>query len=187
MRSAVANIGNSIRVYWIDEWPQADADSVGEAFAAAQIELADALLFDLKWQSYAAVHYRQSVSNGHQDKATLSKLGIALFESGEMEASITPLRRVTVLDPLDGDAHYRLAVALLQNRVLEEAATHAQTALRLRPEDPVMTDLVGVTHAVTGNLQAAKAAFERAIELQPSFEVARNHLQALNAFSRGPR
>jgi hypothetical protein len=51
----VAVVGNSIRVYWVEQWPELAGDG-GDI--DAHLSLAEALLFAMEWPDHAAVHCR---------------------------------------------------------------------------------------------------------------------------------
>jgi hypothetical protein len=145
----VANIGNSIRVYWIDKWPEAAVrtDVQNGIMANADIHrwLGDALLYQLNWSDRAIVHYRKSVA----------------------------------LDPGYREVRNHLVLALLKNGQMADAQREAEAALQRWPDDPVALDLLGLAFTGAGQLDAAAGAFERALQLAPDFDQARKHLQIL--------
>jgi tetratricopeptide (TPR) repeat protein len=180
----VAQIGNSIRVYWVESWPDANYDSgtvLGQPDSDVQASLGDMLLFGLKWPDAAVAHYRASLSGRPDHSATVGNLGVALSQAGKAEEGLRMLQRAAVLDPENGETRTRLAAALLLSRKLEEAETHAQVAARLSPDDPLAHDLLGVALTGIGKLDAAVTSFKRALEIAPDYELARKHLQLLES------
>ena len=79
----------------------------------------------------------------------------------------------------DGGAERNLANALLDNRDFSGAALHAQRAMALRPDDPVVHDLLGLALAPQGKLDEAEAQFKRALEIDPTDSEIRGHLAAV--------
>jgi hypothetical protein len=184
---AVVQIGNSIRVYWIEKWPAVDPAAIAslvQADAGMQASLGDALYYGLNWADRAVVHYRASLAHRPGDSVTAGNLGAALVESGNAEEGIRMLQRAALLDPNDGELHRRLASALLMSRRIEEAAVHTEAAVRLTPEDPVAHDLRGVALTGLGRLDAAQSSFKRALELAPSYKEARERLRLLEEWER---
>jgi tetratricopeptide (TPR) repeat protein len=177
-RSTVADIGNSIRVYWVEEWPEE---------TSADGTLADALAFGLEWPDRAIPHYRAILERRGDDSVTTTKLGIALLETGRAEhteEAIATLRHAAELDPNNGEAQSQLAMALLDLRRLGEALPHAQEAARLMPQEAVVHDVLGLALAGAGKLDAAESSFLQALQLRPDDEVARSHLRQLKDWRR---
>jgi 4-amino-4-deoxy-L-arabinose transferase-like glycosyltransferase len=96
-----AVIGNSMRVYWVDRWPE---DGASTEWADQHLPLADALLLGMQWSEHAAVHYQAHLDRHSDDAAVLNRLGVALAESGRFRESIEALTRVTELVPGDAAA-----------------------------------------------------------------------------------
>jgi Flp pilus assembly protein TadD len=67
----------------------------------------------------------------------------------------------------------------LDNRDFGGAALHAQRAVTLRPDDPVVHDLLGLALAPQGKLDEAEAQFRRALEIDPTDGEVRGHLAAV--------
>jgi tetratricopeptide (TPR) repeat protein len=176
-------IGNSIRVYWVERWPEREARTeVTDASVengGVHARLANDLLFGLDWPDHAIVHYRAALDRDPDNLSVVENLGLALIEAGKLEDALAMLHRAVNLDPARGDARYRLAAALLKHGDEEEALIEAETAARMRPDDPVAHDILGVTRQANGKLEAAKASFERALQLAPGYEDARERLRRL--------
>jgi tetratricopeptide (TPR) repeat protein len=181
-KQPVATIGNSIRVYWVESWPDAGAGVVLDEASKTHAALADRLLFNLRWPDLAAVHYQRSLDLLPADTVTRSRLGLALFESGETVRAIDTLHLAVRANPADGEVRSLLASALLRDRQVAEAEEHAREAVTLRADDPVAHDVLGVVLAVTGRTEPAKLSFKRALELAPDFEDARFHLERLEEY-----
>jgi tetratricopeptide (TPR) repeat protein len=178
----VAVIGNSIRVYWVERWPEADpeTDSFSDSPAALQLSLADALQFQLNWPDHAVIHYREGLRDEPETQSVLANFGLALFDSGEMDQAIDVLRRAVSLDRANGPTRIRLAAALLKRRRMEEGKAQAQRAVELSPDDAVAHDLLGVAFVGVGELESAKESFEKALALEPEYFTAQEHLRLLD-------
>jgi 4-amino-4-deoxy-L-arabinose transferase-like glycosyltransferase len=108
-RRPVAVIGNSTRVYWVDEWPRL---SVSDVAPDTHRSLGDALIMGMKWPEEAVHHYEAYLRARPDDPDVLTNLGIALAESGRANESIDVLTRVTVLVPDNASAQANLQRAL---------------------------------------------------------------------------
>jgi tetratricopeptide (TPR) repeat protein len=179
-----AVIGHSIRIYWVEQWPDAVEPSaqkmtVNGAEAEAHGTLADALFFGMQWPERALPHYRKYLELRPSDAVRHGNFGLALVASGVTRDAIQPFRRAVDLDPANGEARWRLAVALLSARNVEEAAVHARQAVAFLPRVPAVHDLLGRVLAVQGRLDEAAILFERALRLDPTYVEAREHLRQL--------
>jgi Flp pilus assembly protein TadD len=75
-----------------------------------------------------------------------------------------------------GAAHREEAATLMRAQQTDAAHAHAEDAVRLLPQDPAAINLLGVTLAAAGNLEAAAAQFRRVLALDPANQEARNNL-----------
>lgn len=180
----VAVIGHSMRVYWVEEWPEATGDRAGETDIETHRALADALLFAQQWPARALVHYREYLDSRPQDAAALVNAGIALSVSGDEEEAIVTFRRAVDVAPDHGDARLALARALFSRRDLDGAAQHSERAVELKPGDPAAHDLLGLVRAVQGRLDEAARLFHRALDIDPTYAPARDHLSRIQEAGR---
>jgi tetratricopeptide (TPR) repeat protein len=175
-------IGNSIRVYWIDRWPEGEPRNEDAEVSAenpgVHARLPNDLLFGLDWPEQAGMHYRAALDCDPDNLAVIENLGLALIEMDRTEAALAFLHRAGVL-PGRGEARYRLAAALLKNGDSKKARVEAETAVQMSPNDPVAHNILGITLGASGQLEAAKASFEKALQLAPGYEDARERLRQL--------
>jgi hypothetical protein len=183
----VADIGHSIRVYWVERWPEASSAVRMPGDVGAHGELADALLFGLHWTDHAIAHYRTYLGHRPNDAEVMTKLGVALAAQNETEGAIEVLRRAVAITPGNGWSTRVLAEALLQAGHVADAGTYAERAAMLAPADPVAHDVLGVTLAMRGRLPEARRRFERALELDPGHVSARTHLNRIIAMVQDDR
>lgn len=180
-REPTAVIGNSIRVYWVNRWPEAmnglqRVSAVNPDDIDAHRDLADALLFAQQWPDAAIFHYGAYLRYRPNDVGVLANLGTALIVADKVQEAIEAFRRAVDLDPSNGRAQSNLARALLRDGTADEAAVHARQAVTLRPDDPAAYDLLGLALAVEGKLEEAGIQFEQALRLDPTYAEAREHL-----------
>jgi tetratricopeptide (TPR) repeat protein len=180
----VADVGHSIRVYWVERWPEPMLENGSPDDVVALGELAEAMLFGMRWTDQAVAVYRMYLRYRPDDAQAMTKLGIALASQGDTSGAITELRRAAALDPANGWTARVLAEVLLGAGHIADAEAHAGRAVALVPADPAAHDALGVTLAMRGRLLEAKARFERALELNPGFSLARQHLDRVNMLVR---
>jgi hypothetical protein len=183
-RTPVADIGHSIRVYWVERWPEAPTAAGMHEDIDAHRDLADALLFGLQWPGHAIAHYRTYLRDRPDDAEVMTKLGTALAAQGESAEAIALLRRAVTLVPESGRSQRTLAEVLLGAGDAGDAQAHAERAVALAPADPGAHDVLGVALALRGRFPDAKRRFERALELDPGYVLARTHLDRLNEMVR---
>jgi tetratricopeptide (TPR) repeat protein len=168
------------------QWPEAieqarSALSKQPGNLDARAVLADAL-FSARSYADAIGEYEQYLRARPGDVKALDNLGIALIGTGNLEAAIAVFRRAVGVNSRDGDARRNLAMALLDHRDIAEAAVQAREAAALRPSDPVVYDLLGQALALAGRWTDARAEFDRALQLDPGYSDAREHLARIRGF-----
>lgn len=179
-RTPVAQIGNTIRVYWIDRWPEAP-DTIWNADPENHAGLADALLYAQGWTDHAILHYREYVVRRPDNPAGWTGLGLALLSVRDVEGAIPVLKTAVHLDPGRAQGRRLLAGALLDRGQPEEAAVHAEEAVALEPGDAGGHDLLGVALAMQGRMDEAAIHFEHAVQIDPAHPTANEHLQVARA------
>ncbi len=182
-----AEIGHSIRVYWIEHWPDADDTAlhpeVGDG-PDAEAALAKRLLFNLRWPRLAAVHYRHYLRHRPNDPAAFADYGTALQVAGDTPGGVDALQRAVTLAPTDASMHVSLGKALLSAGRLADAEREATTALAIKADDPPALDLRGRVYGLQGRLAEAAAEFERALRCDPSYGPAAADLDRVRQMMR---
>ncbi|MQA30779.1 MAG: tetratricopeptide repeat protein [Luteitalea sp.] len=173
-------IGNSIFVYWLERWPEANAPA---PTTPREIE-ADRWLGDElvkgQWFEHAIVHYRRYLERRPNEPEALLDLGLALVSTGALEDAIPPLRRAVGLAPEIGIGQLALAATLFDaRRDLKEVIAHARRAVTLLPSDPTALVMLARALAISGQLGEAATLVDRALEINPSDRDARELLQKI--------
>ena len=174
-----AVIGNSLRVYWIEEWPEPPARDALIADPASYRVLGDALLFGLQWPEPALAHYRTYLERHPGEAGVLVNAGLALVAEGREEEAVRTFHEAVDAAPENGIARLTLARALFGAGDLGGADVHAQRAVTLRPFDPATYELLGRVRAVQGQFDEARRLFRRALEIDPTYLKAREALHPL--------
>jgi hypothetical protein len=175
----VAVIGNSMRVYWVERWPEAVGAAADHVPADTHRDLADALFLGMKWPTRAVLHYREYLRHHPQDADALMQLGTALVAAGNQEEAMAALHAAVDARADHGPARLLLARALFATRQLEEASRHAEQAVRLLPDSADAHDLLGRVRAVQQRYAEALVLFRHALDIDPSHAEARQHVQRL--------
>jgi tetratricopeptide (TPR) repeat protein len=136
-------------------------------------------LFSAGLYDRAAAHYQVYLTARADDVDALTNFGIALVAAGRNDEAVLQFDRAVALDPENGRSRRNLANALVDAKRYDEAAVHAARAVSLRSDDPAALDLLGRVLAYQGKLAEAVSAFERALEVDPGYQEAREHLAAL--------
>jgi hypothetical protein len=179
-----AIIGDSLRVYWLERWPDAIGAAGRTSDGEAHRTLADALLFGLQWPERASLHYREHLQRRPHDADALVNLGMALVMLGQIDDALPAFHRAVDARPGHGRARLTLARALFGGGDLPGAATHAEVAVTLLPHDPDAHDLLGRTRAAQGRFDDAAIEFRRALQIDPSHAEALANLRRLSGGAR---
>jgi Flp pilus assembly protein TadD len=111
--------------------------------------------------------YRRGLELAPDDAEIRNALGWTLFQDGRPEEAIAEYERVVAVDPGHAKAHNNLALALVELGRLPEAASHFETSLAIEPRAEIFSDF-GFTMARLGRPEEARAAYAKALELDPS-------------------
>jgi len=136
-------------------------------------------LFNLEKYQEAADEYTLYLERRPSDINALTNLGVAMVGLGRPHEASSAFRRVVTLDPSNGSGQKNLANALADERLAQEALPHAREAVRLLPNDAGAHEVLGRSLLLSGDPVGARAEFERALQLDPANEYARNGLTNL--------
>jgi hypothetical protein len=141
----VAELGNSILVYWLERWPELTDLPDRAAAASPEVDvlrrLADSV-FAQQWDTRAAVYYRTYLDYRPDDATALGNMGVSLMSTGRQERALRAFRRSVRLAPADARVRRNYAMALLETGDVDEAVTQAERAVKLRPQDPAARALL---------------------------------------------
>ena len=145
----------------------------------ARLLLADTL-FDERSFPEAAVAYKEYLAARPGNATAVMRRGIALLGTESVDEALAEFRRAAALEPQNARARWYLTIILLSRREVAAAAEHAVRFVELAPDDPAAHDLLGRVWASQGKLDAAKAQFEKSLQIDPNYEDAREHLKAIS-------
>ncbi len=126
----------------------------------------------------------QAVALAPQSLSAVSQLAIVLFECGDVPGSIPRFERALQLDGavFTPPLFTYLARAYLQQGRVDDAVRRAQQGALLPPESAEAHYYLGRAYEArraSGDIENARRAFERALELDPGFTDARTALNDL--------
>ncbi len=101
------------------------------------------------------------------------QLARALHSKGEEEAAFAAYRRLQKASPRCALAFHEHGAHLVVAGRVEEAIPLLLTGNSLNPENAVVFNNLGIAYRYLGKLDAARASFQRAMDLQPDYDDAR--------------
>ena len=93
------------------------------------------------------------------------RLGTIAIARDDLPYAVTALIQALQLAPAEGDSYQALGIALLRLGSPADAETALVQGSRHQPFNPALHNNLGVARARTGNLEGARASFDRALEL----------------------
>ncbi len=108
--------------------------------------------------------------------------GLAAEALGNWTAALARYRQALESDPTHVRAAAHAARAALATGALASARAFAESALRAGPRSAVAHEAVGLVLDGEGNKKEARRALEKAVELDPGLESARERLKKLRLF-----
>ena len=126
----------------------------------------------------------QAVTLAPSSLSSVSQLGITLFECGDAAAALPILERALELEGavFTPPLYTYLARAYLSAGRVDEALRRAQQGALLPPESAEAHYWLGQVYEARdgdGDVEAARSAYERALELRPGYGDARDALESL--------
>jgi tetratricopeptide (TPR) repeat protein len=137
-------------------------------------------LLDAGNQAAAEGHFAEAVRLKANYPEGLANLGFCREKQGRREEASELFRRSLAVRP-NGAAHYNLANLLSQQDKLDEAQTHYEAALRLKPEFVEAWYNLGALQQKRGRLKEAAQDYAAALRVKPNHAEAHLSLGALLA------
>jgi len=154
----------------------------------------DPQLLALAGESYMQVRDFGKASSYLEKAAALApkaasvrtSLGLSKLAQGDQARGLSELELATTLDPKSTQA----AMALIQTEVglkhFDKAIAAAKTLQQQQPDNPQVYNMLGAVYMLTGDKAAARATFEKAVALQPTFFPAITNLSRLDLQDNKP-
>jgi Tfp pilus assembly protein PilF len=135
----------------------------------------------------ALVELRQVLQKDPQNPYAYHFLGVALFESGELEASRDAYRACLRLAPEHLGARVALAHVLRALGDPEAGVKEGMLALERSPGDADALHAVGLAHLARGDRASARRYLTAFLEAKPEFEAQVEVKAILDTLADGPR
>ena len=133
----------------------------------------------------AVAHYRCALALAPALIDAHINLGAALEQQGKVDEAAAQYRRVLELEPQNAMAHYNLGNGLRKTDC-EAALAHYKQALAVKPDFADAWNNLGAVLAVEqGELDAAREAYQKAVEAGPTRAAYHRNLAALKQFQPG--
>lgn len=114
------------------------------------------------------IHTSVASSHANSQAEHVFKKGLAQFESGNTERSMSLFERAIALDPTHGRAHNNLGLIQFERRRLAKAANLFHSAIEFLPEDPTPVNNLGMTLEAGGRVDEAIELYRQANMMDPS-------------------
>ena len=110
-----------------------------------------------------------------------SGLGAVAWAEGNVVEAVNNFRRVVLKRPYNARDRYNYALALSKSGDPDWALVNCETGIRFSPRDPDLHYLRGVILVRQKRYDEARAAFKRALDLDPGYTDARANLARLGS------
>lgn len=135
----------------------------------------------------AIAYLEKAASIDPKNVAIRRALGLSRFAAGETERGLAELESVVKLDLEDYSADLLLVLLNLRRANFDQALQAMQSLEKKQPNNPLTYDLKGTIYQRRNDGPAARNAFERALELQPTYVAAATNLAELDLKEKNPK
>ncbi|WP_296951471.1 XrtA/PEP-CTERM system TPR-repeat protein PrsT [uncultured Massilia sp.] len=170
----------------------------GDAAAALAPVLKDApqdpQLLALAGESYmqvrdfgkASAYLEKAAELAPKAAAVRTSLGLSRLAQGDQARGLSELELATSLDPKSAQATMALVQTEMNLKHYDKALAAVQSLEKAQPDNPQVQNLKGAVYMIKGDAAAARAAFEKAVALQPNFFPAVTNLARLDMQDKKP-
>jgi uncharacterized protein (TIGR03032 family) len=110
--------------------------------------------------------------------------GIQAYQQGNLQAAVQYYRQGLALSPQHMNARYQLGVILVDLQDWHAGINELEQVVAERSDHVEAHNSLGVAHVHLKDYDRARWHFERAVTLNPHYEIARNNLKALEQLAR---
>ena len=134
-----------------------------------------------------AADYFQAASDLAPQTASLhTSLGLSRLGAGESARAVAELEQATTLDDRNGKAGILLAMTHLRNKEYDKALLAVQAMEKRDPKNPMVQNMKGGILLSKNDLAGARAGFEQALALDPSYLPALENLAQMDLADKKP-
>lgn len=121
----------------------------------------------------------KAVESNPESADLLTRTGLTLLQTRDVDQAVEVLDRAVQQDPDSFVAQVALVGGHLQAKRFQEAVSAALEMQERWPDRPEPPTFLGVSYGLQGDRAKARAAFERAVEIEPQYISAASNLAAL--------
>lgn len=136
-------------------------------------------LYNQKKYHDAETILSSALKKNPQDAASYAYRGLVRRIRGDREGAFSDIRQAQALHPSEGYYYRVLAVWLQEDKVIEEAVTAIETAIRLVPGEWECWEILGELRQRQKRFQEAEEAYNKVLWLKPGEHSATTNLAAL--------
>jgi len=114
---------------------------------------------------------------GNRDKWV--ELALLLWQTGQRERAVESYTTAVNIDPANFALQSNLAMMLVESGRVDDGIRRYETILRIRPDLTEVWVNLGAAYANTGDSEKARAAWEKALEMDPNNARAKDNLKQL--------
>jgi putative PEP-CTERM system TPR-repeat lipoprotein len=115
-----------------------------------------------------------------------TSLGLSRLGQGDSSKGLSELELATTLDPKSAQATIALVQTEMGLKHYDKALAAVQSLEKQQPDNPQVQNMKGAVYLVKGDAANARAAFEKAVALQPTFFPAVSNLARLDMQENKP-
>jgi len=137
----------------------------------------DAQLLALTGQSYlqsrdfakASAYLEQASALAPGAASIRTSLGLSKMAEGDVDKAIGELERAATLDPKSTEAGFALVQAEMRRGQFDKALVAVQALEKAQPDNPTVHNVKGGVYMGKQDIKSARASFEKAVALNPTF------------------
>ncbi len=134
----------------------------------------------------ATAYLEKAAALAPKAAAVRTSLGLSRLGQGDNEKGLSELELATTLDPKSPQATMALVQTEMSLKHYDKALAAAQSLEKQQPDNPQVYNLKGAVYLVKGDAANARAAFEKALAVQPTFFPAVSNLARLDMQEHKP-
>ena len=134
----------------------------------------------------ASRYYAAATDSKPQESVARTRLGQIALASGDPDAGIRELEAAVALDGAPMQADVALIVGHVKKNDLNSALQAANALAKKYPANPLSHQMLGVVYMARKDFAAARAAFAKALELNPTYLPAIANLARLDIAEKKP-
>lgn len=169
-------------------------DDAAAVLAPAMKDTKDPQLLALTGQSYlqsrdfakASAYLEQASALAPGAASIRTSLGLSQMAQGNMDKAIGELEQAATLDPKSADAGFALVQAEMRRGQFDKALAAVQSLEKAQPNNPAVQNVKGGVYLGKKDIKNARASFEKAVALNPTFFPAVANLARLDLAEKNP-